>query len=145
MSADPQVPEPETRTVEGVMIATVVGFVGDRVLVQLPDREEATLVRHSCGIRLRGEDIGGEVVLCFVNGDPQRPLLLDRVLRPTQSFRATIHERELVFEGDQQITLRCGKSSLTLRRDGKIVLRGEELLSLASSVNRIRGGRIELN
>lgn len=52
---------------------------------------------------------------------------------------------ELLFQADRKITLRCGKSSITLYPNGKIVLRGEYILSDAEGVNRIAGGQIELN
>jgi len=51
----------------------------------------------------------------------------------------------LVFEAKQQITLRCGKASITLYPNGKIALRGEYILSEAEGMNRILGGQIELN
>ncbi len=52
---------------------------------------------------------------------------------------------ELNFEAERKITLRCGKSSITLYPNGKIVLRGEYILSDAEGINRIAGGQIELN
>lgn len=52
---------------------------------------------------------------------------------------------ELVVSAKRKLTLRCGKSSITLHPNGKIVLRGEYILSDAEGVNRINGGRIELN
>lgn len=52
---------------------------------------------------------------------------------------------ELLLESRRSLTLRCGKSSITLHANGKIVLRGEYILSDAEGVNRIAGGQIELN
>ncbi len=52
---------------------------------------------------------------------------------------------ELVLSATRKVTLRCGMSSITLHPNGKIVLRGEYILSDAQGVNRIAGGRIELN
>jgi hypothetical protein len=132
-------------TIEGVVIATIVGFDRDRVLVQVPGQPIAMLVSQSCGRRLDNEDLGAEVALSFVDGDPMQPLIIDKITRPAQFSPSTIHSRELVFEADRQITLRCGKSSITLTRDGQIVIRGKDLLSRASSVNRVRGGVIQLN
>lgn len=133
------------QTIEGIVIATVVGFDHERVLVQLPDQPLALVVSQSCGRRLDASDVGAEVALTFIGGDPTRPIILDKIARPARFSSTTIHDRELVFEADRQITLRCGKSSLTLTRDGKIVISGKDLLSRASSANRIRGGVIQLN
>ncbi|MBU6260461.1 MAG: hypothetical protein KGL18_10760 [Burkholderiales bacterium] len=52
---------------------------------------------------------------------------------------------ELLFEASRRITLRCGKSSITLYPNGKIALRGQYILSDAEGVNRIVGGQIDLN
>ncbi|SUP80438.1 Uncharacterised protein [Yersinia pseudotuberculosis] len=52
---------------------------------------------------------------------------------------------ELVFNSDKKITLCCGKSSITLYPNGKIVLKGEYILSDAEGVNRLAGGRIDIN
>lgn len=54
-------------------------------------------------------------------------------------------EDEVLIDAERKLTLRCGKSSITLHPNGKIVLRGEYILSDAEGVNRLTGGRIELN
>jgi hypothetical protein len=46
---------------------------------------------------------------------------------------------------DHTIELKCGKSSLTLRKDGKVVLAGEYLISTSRGANKIRGATISLN
>lgn len=57
----------------------------------------------------------------------------------------TTEDDELVLSARQRIVLRCGRSSLTMYANGKIVLRGEYILSEAEDLNRLAGGRIELN
>lgn len=52
---------------------------------------------------------------------------------------------ELIFTAQQKITLSCGKSRITLFPNGKIVIKGEYILSDAEGVNRLSGGRIEVN
>lgn len=54
-------------------------------------------------------------------------------------------DEELVFSSDKKITLRCGKSSITLYPNGKITLKGEYILSDAEGINRLSGGRIDIN
>jgi hypothetical protein len=53
--------------------------------------------------------------------------------------------KTMQLEAAQEIVLRCGKSSLTLRRDGKIVLRGTEIVSRASEANKIKGSTVKIN
>ena len=52
---------------------------------------------------------------------------------------------ELNLTAQQRITLNCGKSSITLYPNGKVVIKGDYILSDAEGVNRISGGRIEVN
>nr|WP_230857826.1 DUF2345 domain-containing protein [Enterobacter mori] len=52
---------------------------------------------------------------------------------------------ELIFTAKQKITLNCGKSRITLYPNGKVVIKGEYILSDAEGVNRLSGGRIEVN
>ena len=51
----------------------------------------------------------------------------------------------LVFEADKEIQLRCGSSSLVLRMDGKVQLRGTDIVSRASRGNKVRGATVEIN
>ena len=96
--------------------------------------------------------IGHPVVLMFVGGDLDRPVITGRVepgraspRKATRTSTLVLDGRELVFDADSSLTLRCGRSSITLTRDGRIVLRGTHVVSHASGVNRIRGGTIKLN
>ncbi|EBS6871709.1 DUF2345 domain-containing protein [Salmonella enterica] len=63
----------------------------------------------------------------------------------TQNEKRTVVPEELVFTAQQKITLNCGKSRITLYPNGKIVIKGEYILSDAEGVNRLSGGRIEVN
>jgi len=51
----------------------------------------------------------------------------------------------LKLTAEHDIELRCGEASITLRRDGKIVLNGTNVLSASRGPNRIKGATIALN
>lgn len=94
------------------------------------------------------EDQGRAALVTFIEGDPTRPVVTGLFVAPQGSARQRhlkIRAEEIDFAASSTITFECGKASITLHRDGKIVLRGVNLLSRASAVNRIRGGTIELN
>ena len=93
-------------------------------------------------------DRGREVMVTFLDGDIGRPVitgLFTEPVGPAGQRHMKFNAAELDFEASSKLTFQCGKSSITLHRDGKIVLRGEHVVSRASGVNRIRGGSIELN
>lgn len=54
-------------------------------------------------------------------------------------------QEELILTAQRKITLSCGKSRITLYPNGKVVIKGEYILSDAEGVNRLSGGRIEVN
>ena len=53
--------------------------------------------------------------------------------------------QRVVVEAADELVLRCGKSSVTLRKDGKIVIQGTRLVSRATETNRITGGSVAIN
>lgn len=94
------------------------------------------------------DDVGRQAMVSFLEGDPARPVITGLFVEPSPSPRrrhVKIRAEEIDFAAASKITLECGKASITLHRDGKVVVRGVHLLSRASGVNRIRGGTIELN
>ncbi len=97
---------------------------------------------------LSREDIGAQVALMFEAGDLTRPLVIGRIQRlPQTSTPAVAHldGERLEFTAEREIVLRCGKASITLTREGKVLIRGTYLSSRSSGVNRIKGGSVQIN
>ncbi len=98
--------------------------------------------------RLSQADDGGPSSLGTLAHDTVSPSNTPARAEPAHAlfdFTPTTAPDELSFEARQKITLRCGKSSITLHPNGKIVLKGEYIVSDAEGINRIVGGHIELN
>jgi hypothetical protein len=141
----------KTATTSGTVIGLLVGL--DEGGIPLVDyagnAQDRTPARTTVPLSVR--EVGREVVLAFANGDRGQPLILGVVQRPGESssstgaIRALVDGESLVITGEQEITLCCGKASITLTKDGKVAIRGTYLLSRSSGVNRIQGGSIQLN
>lgn len=58
---------------------------------------------------------------------------------------AEIDGRTVRFTARDEIVLQCGPGSITLRKDGKIVIKGTHLLSRATGTHRIKGGSVNIN
>ena len=56
-----------------------------------------------------------------------------------------IDGERVVFEAKKEIVLKCGESSITLTKAGKILIKGKYLLNRSSGVNRIMGGSVQIN
>ena len=99
------------------------------------------------------------VLLIFENGDVSLPIVVGvvqhRISPPSGTLMtlvkrvrpgiAQIDGRKVVLEAKNEIILRCGKGSITLRRDGKIVVKGTDLVSRALRNNKIKGSSVAIN
>jgi hypothetical protein len=103
-------------------------------------------------IDLHAAHIGCHVVLAFENGDATKPIVVG-VLRK-EGWPAEKRPEEVEVDADgsrlivtarEQLVLRCGQASITLKKDGEVTIKGTRLSSHSSGVNRIKGGSVELN
>ena len=56
-----------------------------------------------------------------------------------------IDGKRLTFEAKDEMVFKCGASSITLTKEGKVLIRGKYLLNRSSGVNRIMGGSVQVN
>jgi hypothetical protein len=52
---------------------------------------------------------------------------------------------EVVIEAGHSLVLRVGDGSITIREDGRILIKGKDLVSHAQRMNRIKGGAVSIN
>ncbi len=52
---------------------------------------------------------------------------------------------DLSIQAANSLTLQCGESSLTLRADGKVLLKGDDVVIRAKGTQRIRAGTVAIN
>jgi hypothetical protein len=50
-----------------------------------------------------------------------------------------------VLEGKEEVELRCGEATITLRANGKVLIRGAYVETRSSGTNRIKGGSVQIN
>ncbi len=94
--------------------------------------------------------IGRHVVLLFESGHADRPLIVGWVeetpeerVAPARTVR--IDGERILLQGTREVVLECGEASVTLTADGKLVLRGVQIVSDAQRLNRIRGAAVRIN
>jgi len=163
--AAPELLERAAQPITGVRIGWIAGFDVQRgVLVDFPGSGGPAPARSVVPLdRAAVERAAAEkqgAVLQFENGDPRLPVLmgllqpavqtpmLDALLSaPPKSaaLEAKVDGKRVVIEGQDEIVLRCGQASITLRRNGKVVVRGTYLETRATGTNRIKGGSVQIN
>ena len=113
----------------------------------------------SRGELMRPENRGREVLLLFEVGDSNRPIIIGLMEEPLDSLVSMemspssanqpddlrVDGKRVTIEAAEEIVLKCGPGSITLRKDGKIIIKGTHLLSRSSGANRIKGARVDIN
>lgn len=94
---------------------------------------------EGAGLQLRE----GDEVVVWVRAAPETGVILGRT-GPPAGAEPQVEADELVLEARQALTLRVGDGSITIR-DGRILIKGKDLVSHATRRNRIRGGSVEIN
>lgn len=99
------------------------------------------------------------VLLVFENGDPTSPIIVGIIIEtlypastseemtlPIERPRDSIIDgNKIILDAKQEIILRCGKSSVILRKDGKVTVKGIKITSRASRTNKIKGASVNIN
>jgi hypothetical protein len=96
-------------------------------------------------------------VLAFENGDLAFPIVIGLVTGaankpveelsalPAGMIQADVDGRRVRLRAADEIVLECGKASVTLRRNGKVVIRGTHVETNSEGTNRIKGGQVRVN
>jgi hypothetical protein len=146
-------PAPVRQPIAGAVVGTLVGFAdaGATPLVTYPAQPGTAALLARATLDLHGAHIGRPTVLVFEDGDPCRPIIVGCVkderaapLEPGQ-VEVDVDGQRLLVSAKDRIVLRCGKASITLTKEGKLILQGEYVSSLSSGVLRIKGGSVQIN
>jgi hypothetical protein len=62
-----------------------------------------------------------------------------------EPVEAHVDGKRVVIEGADEVVLKCGQASITLRRNGKLIIKGTYVETHATGVNRIKGGSVQVN
>jgi hypothetical protein len=148
-----------SRTRSKVTRGILVGFTEHgEPLVDYPGNPAHRPLVAISTVLLRYEFAGKEAVVTFEDGDRRRPILIGIVQPPLKPSRQLVLDelgggpKELTADGEsvlitahKEMVLRCGLASLTLTRDGKVLLRGAYVQSRSSGMNRIKGASVQIN
>ena len=134
------------RTSDTVMLSTFCGCDAQGQFLVMQDGQTEPVVALST-IALLPQDAGCQVVLAPQQAPGAPPVILGRLQTAASSQAATLRldGERLVLRAERDIELRCGEASIVLTRAGKILIKGEYVLSRAKGANRIKGAYVDIN
>lgn len=145
----------EAERIHGVVLGRLVATIDAGPRVTYPRCPSPGGVVARSAASLTDADVGRRVALMFEGGEPARPMLIGPIElddEPAEVEHPAL-KGLVISENDQRIDIRCkkaiglsvGKASIIVTPSGKILVRGKDLVSRASSVNRIRGATVKIN
>jgi hypothetical protein len=148
----------------GHVVGILVGLDERGPVINYPDNPhgplaaESTLPRSSLSVPAApGQE--RRVLLVFEHERSDRPVVVGLVEtldeggsagKGNDAARApraevVVDGRRVVLDATDEIVLRCGEASITLRRNGRVVIRGAYVETRSRGVNRVKGGSVEIN
>ena len=152
--------------IHGVVIGKLVGLTeSDEPIVDYPGNPSATPIVARTTAMIKDLREGQDVAMLFEAGYRTKPVVIGPVVVPqttndpsqqttanppaepttTNAVSVQADEDNLTLSANRQITLRCGRASITLTRAGKVLIRGAYLLNRSSGVNKVKGGSVQIN
>lgn len=64
---------------------------------------------------------------------------------PAPGLQADVDGTRVQLQAQNEIVLSCGKASITLRANGRVIIKGTQVESHSEGTNRIKGGQVRIN
>jgi uncharacterized protein (DUF2345 family) len=150
--------------IEGVHIATIVslspdGTPGVRLVAGSPAvsaRLAVAATRQRIETAIAQQQ---QAVVVFERGDRTKPIIIGLIAaleepavtgQPEESqqphiIEADVDGKRVRVTAQDEIVLQCGSASITLRRNGRVVVRGTYVETHSDGTNRIKGGQVQIN
>jgi hypothetical protein len=144
------------KRVRGHRAGAVVGGTPASPLVDYPGNPHGPIAARtiadlsgSVPARAAG-DPPREALLVFEDERSDRPIVVGLLApsapaKPGKAVTAVVDGKQVVIDAQDEIVLRCGEASITLRRNGRVVIRGAYVETRSRGVNRIKGGSVQIN
>ncbi len=154
-----------SQKIEGVRVGQVIDIdESGKILVNYPENTRGPVpARFTRSVDIESlklaEKDSLQVLLVFENNDPELPIIIDLLssliddistidgttLETKEPDDIIVDGRRMIFEAQREIVLRCGKGKIVVNADGKIVIKGTNVVSYSSGRNKIKGGSVLIN
>jgi hypothetical protein len=113
-----------------------------------PVPARSTIALNAVSIQ-RAVETRQSAVLTFERGRADLPIVIGFIQAPEAAAGPCVavdaDGKRLELEAKDEIVLRCGPASITLRRNGRVLIKGLCVETRATGRNRIKGGSVQIN
>lgn len=138
------------------IVTQLVGFdINDQPVVKINMKDCEELIVARATVPLVQKHKGASVVVLFENADPYKPIVMgviqNDISQPFEqenfphALEVKADDQQLLLTAEKEIVMRCGEASITLTRAGKVIIKGNYILSRASGYNKIKGAAVDIN
>jgi hypothetical protein len=158
-----------------VLLGSVISIDAlGQAMVDFPLNPEKHPIAAITTFALTAQHVSRQVALLFNWGDLSQPIIMGLVHSPLQAMldnfehepskktdlvetnkvelsanlvteNVSVEGKKITFEAQDEMVFKCGQSSITLTKEGKVLIRGKYLLNRSTGVNRIMGGSVQVN
>jgi hypothetical protein len=152
--------EPLARDVPSGKEGWIADWTDDGLVIDFAGNEAGPIVARSV-VQWQREQVREAietrhpVLLVFEEGDVRKPIIVGtmkpvpkRDASPTAEaspVQVLADGERVEVRGRDEVVLRCGEASITLRRNGRVVIKGAQVETRARGTNRIKGGNVLIN
>lgn len=140
-------------TIEGHLTGKLTGInEKGEPLVNFPGNPSQGPIAAMSTVPINFAQKGRIVVLVFDQNDPLRPIITGVIRTKSETVQeegannsVEIDGEEITFTSRKKTVIRCGSASITMTREGKVIIKGDYVLSSSTGFNQIKGGAIVIN
>ena len=152
--------EREDAARDAAQLVTVAAITDDGTLqVRIGNRGPLVSARLAVAVTRERVEVAvtlqQQAVAVFENGDPSKPLIIgfleplavsqQSTPPPGPVVEADVDGRRVRVTAHDEVVLQCGSASITLRRNGRVIIRGTYVETHSDGTNRIKGGQVQIN
>jgi hypothetical protein len=142
-------------------LATILAIHGRRAQLDLRDGKPPVAARVASHVTSPQLALAAsrrqEALVTFVGGERSHGVvigLLENESAPHEAaalpdgpelLEAVVDGKRVSIVAADELTLKCGRASITLRRNGRVVVRGSHVETDSEGVNRIKGATVKIN